>query len=147
MSVEVAINSQHSYHFHESRLKHVLTANTLSDASKMGLLDKIVDWCRGGVKRDAIAQLYHQISQPGHLTDAHIAQRFSALRSLAMEEHQPKFSMDVNDNGEQWAMSLNIDGHCIYQTPASDVGSQFYQVCAVKGPWLPVTILEKCQRH
>ena len=132
MAIEVALNQQHSYHFNECRLERVLTAKTLDEASKMGLLDRIVDWFRGGVKREAIEGLYDQIAQPGHLTSPQVAQRFSALRSLVTEEHLPKFSMNVNDNGERWGMSLTIDGHNIYQTPTSDIDSQFYQVCAVK---------------
>ncbi len=82
MTVEVALGRQHTYHFNESRLERVLTANTLDEAGKMGLLDKILDWFRGGVKLEAIQAVYQQVTQPGVLTPSQVAQRFCALRNL-----------------------------------------------------------------
>ncbi|MBW3517305.1 hypothetical protein KO537_21685 [Shewanella sp. NKUCC01_JLK] len=132
MTVEVALGSQHTYHFNESRLERVLTANTLDEAGKMGLLDKILDWFRGGVKLEAIQALYQQVTQPGVLTPSQVAQRFCALRNLAVDQHQTKFKLALGDNGEQWRMLLSIGGRTIYQTDNRDIDTHFYQVAAVK---------------
>jgi hypothetical protein len=132
MAVEVTLARQHSYHFNESRLERVLTAKTLDDASKMGLLDSVIDWFRGGVKYEAIQSLYQQIAQPSELTPAQVAQRFAALRQLVVEPQQSKFVLHLRDEGEHWRMALSIDSQCIYLTPSLDIDSQFYQAAAVK---------------
>lgn len=132
MTVEVALGRQHTYHFNESRLERVLTANTLDEAGKMGLLDKILDWFRGGVKLEAIQALYQQVTEPGDLTPSQVAKRFCALRNLAVDQHQAKFTLALGDNGEQWRMLLSIGGRTIYQTDNRDIDTHFYQVAAVK---------------
>lgn len=51
MAIEISVGKQQNFNFNESRIDRIISANTLAEASKMGLWDKIKDYFQGGVKR------------------------------------------------------------------------------------------------
>lgn len=110
-----------SYEFSASRMERILKANNLNDAQQMGLWDSIKDFFQGGVKRQAIKQLFTDIQihnssgeQPPEATIAQL-NRFHALRDAAKPEHQNKFTVltGTNEATEAWTYAFIIDGKLI----------------------------------
>ena len=105
-----------------TRVQRLLNAQSLNEAQRMGMFDKIKDFFRGGVKAEAIRQLYDQVTAPS----AHEAQpldmlhRFERLRALATDAHQTQFSSALqtgNDEQQgQWTFSFSVGDAPIYRS-------------------------------
>lgn len=107
-----------------SRIAHVAQSENLDQATRMGILDKIIDFFRGGVKREAIEMLFNSITllksggpsnneyedssdlQGGDpheagantISELQRLNLFHELRSLALPEHQDQFRYDLREN-------------------------------------------------
>jgi hypothetical protein len=112
--------------FSDARVARILNASTLGEAQRMGLFDRISDWWRGGVKADAIRQIYDQVSAPRSDQSAptDMLQRFQRLRSLASDNHQAAFFVaqhqGLGEQGNQWGFSLNLAGTQVYHSGPLD---------------------------
>lgn len=135
------VNNQINIQLSNNRLERIITANSLDEASKMSFLDSIIDWFRGGVKKDAINQvygLYQQIITPDPtMTNDKRAEKFIELKGLAKEKHQSKFNIGLSyDNVKQaaWSYQLNIGPHQIYQSERLNYNyeNHFNELCALK---------------
>ena len=127
MSIQFNVNNlstgaQTIQSLNTSRVEKILNAGSLNEAQRMGFFDKIKDRFRGGVKAEAIRQLYDQVTAP-QLHDAqpiNMLHRFERLRALATDEHQAQFTAEVQTGkGEQegeWTFSFSVDGVPIYQS-------------------------------
>ena len=109
-----------------SRVERILQANNLNEAQRMGMFDKIKDFFRGGVKAEAIRQLFDQVTAPApHAAQPlNILHRFESLRALASNEHQHLFSSNVQVGESQaqgtWSFSLSVGDTPIYQSSTLD---------------------------
>jgi hypothetical protein len=105
-----------------SRVETILKASSLDEAQRMGWFDKFKDIFRGGVKAEAIRQLYNQVTAPQmHETQpTDMLHRFERLRSLAIDQLQTQFSsamhMGTGDQLGQWTFSLSVGGTPIYES-------------------------------
>jgi len=104
------------YAFNESRINTILKSESLGEAQTMGLLDRVIDFFRGGVKRAAIETAFKQITAAdqdhGNNLEAKQLARFEALRAMAKPEHAGKFSVDVaiDQQAGKWSYAFSIDG-------------------------------------
>ena len=123
MAIQMRTGVQdNTYSFKTSRLEKILNASTLNDAQRMGFLDKIADRFRGGVKREAIRQLYNSIAAPQaeEQRPAGQLQRFNRLRDMAQPDARGLFTVECappQERGGQWGYSLSIDNTPIYKSP------------------------------
>lgn len=124
MSIPVCslLKTSTNYQLNDSRVNRILNAKTLDDASKMGIWDRIKDLFRGGVKRESIRELYGQITSADNHYDTQplrMVERFAMLRSLAQEEHQSNFCVEVEaSSNEQWNYKLKVGKDTIYHSEA-----------------------------
>lgn len=113
-----------------SRIDRILHANNVDEATKMGLLDKIIDWFQGGVKRNTIEHLYEKIinikSNEFKLTsETDRLKDFIELRSFVRPEHrdQFKYNFRVSENGGREKIGcefLIADAKIYYNTDMSN---------------------------
>ncbi|MFV9998057.1 MAG: hypothetical protein AB8W37_11205 [Arsenophonus endosymbiont of Dermacentor nuttalli] len=59
MSTILNLGHNHNYNFSESRLNRAMNAKTLTEVQYMGLWERIKDFFKGGVKRQAIETLFN----------------------------------------------------------------------------------------
>lgn len=121
MAVEMrtGVSPTSTYEFNESRLEKIVKAKTLDEATRMGFLDSIVDWFKGGVKREAITELYNSITQPGlhDNSPGDMLDRFCRLRGMAVDDKQSQFQVDHGrDERGQWQFSFNVGDTQIYRS-------------------------------
>lgn len=123
MAIEVKLNGRadQTYAFNASRLDRVLHAQSLDEAQRMGLWDKIKDRFAGGVKAEAIRNLYLSVADPrsdqGQPTS--LLQRFQRLKSLATEDPAQPFRVAVEGGvpgSGRWSFSLGIGDTTLHQT-------------------------------
>jgi hypothetical protein len=113
----------------ESRVDRILNAKTLGEAQRMGVFDRMSDWFRGGVKAEAIRQIYDQITSPAaHEAQAcAMLQRFEKLRALATDEHQTAFNVQHHEGlgpqSNQWAYSFELGGTEVFHSGPLDDAS------------------------
>ncbi|MEJ8673887.1 hypothetical protein [Chromobacterium amazonense] len=148
MAIEISVGKQQNFNFNESRIDRIISANTLAEASKMGLWDKIKDYFQGGVKRQAIETLFNSIHRPSEQNREPLGmlEKFERLTELAHPRHQNDFLVDVHAPGKdgKWGYALRIAEHTVYQsgmladtpeTPFNDfcvgkIGMEFRQFVA-----------------
>ncbi|MEN9762186.1 MAG: hypothetical protein RI906_2012 [Pseudomonadota bacterium] len=111
-----------TYTFNESRLQKVLTAQTLNEAQRMGLWDRIKDWRADGVKAEAIRSLYMSVADPQqHETQPiTLLHRFERLKSLIADDREDQFVIQVtggiSEGQSTWSFSLSIAGTPLYRS-------------------------------
>lgn len=111
-----------TYTFNESRLQKVLTAQTLNEAQRMGLWDRIKDWGARGVKAEAIRTLYQSVADPQqHETQPiTLLHRFERLKSLIADDREDQFVIqvtgDISEGQSTWSFSLSIAGTPLYRS-------------------------------
>lgn len=107
-----------------SRIDRIAAATSIDEATHMGLLDKIIDWFKHGIKRHAIEQLYNTISavKSDNGTSVHERlQAFMELRHLVEPEHRDKFKFeffsyeDANHGADRLGCEFAIAGKSIYR--------------------------------
>lgn len=121
MAVELKVGTQGAtYSFNESRIDTVLQAKTLNEATRMGFLDSITDFFKGGVKREAIKNLYNSITapQPNDSAPLEMLDRFQKLNGLAKNEHQMDFDVQVSpkDDDGTWRYAFKIGDTTIHDS-------------------------------
>lgn len=110
---------QRVFNFNETRLEKILNARTSGEAERMGWFDRLTD--RGGVKRQAIRELYASINAaaPHESRPADVLERFHRLRDLAVAGERDQFTVEFarpNDQGE-WGYALSVGDTCIRRSP------------------------------
>ena len=131
MSIQFNINRPSSNHtavqsLNTSRVERILNAKTLDEAQRMGVFDRFKDWCRGGVKAQAIRQLFDQVTAPRshEAQPLDMAHRFQRLRAMATDEHQGQFKMShetgLGEGGTQWAFGFNLGETEVYRSANLD---------------------------
>lgn len=75
------------YNFTDSRISTILKSESLGEAQQMGLLDRVIDFFRGGVKREVIETAFKQITAADRDNvsnpEAKQLARFEALRAMS----------------------------------------------------------------
>jgi len=106
--------------FNESRLKKIVKATSLEQAQKMGLFDRMFD--RGGVKKQAIRELYESINNPASHDSqpVDLLTRFYRLRELADPERHKDFRVHFSkpDEHGEWSFALSLVDAPICVSPA-----------------------------
>jgi hypothetical protein len=119
VEMKTGVSPTSTYQFNESRLEKVVTAKSLDEATRMGFLDSIVDWFKGGVKKEAITELYNSITSPG-LHDrgpSEMIDRFHRLRDMAVDDRQSQFTVGhgIDEKG-QWQFTFKVGDTAIYRS-------------------------------
>jgi hypothetical protein len=123
MPIELRTGVQNnSYAFKTSRIEKILNAGSLDEAQRMGFFDRVADRFRGGVKREAIRQLYESITSPQGEQQRPVSQlqRFNRLRDFAQPEAQAMFQVECappQEAGGEWGFALSIEGSSVYRSP------------------------------
>lgn len=90
-----------------SRIVHIAQSHNIEQATRMGLFDKIIDVFEGGVRREAIEDLFERIAtikahpwqhedDSGRLNnEKERLRKFIRLRSWAPPEHRHQFKFDI----------------------------------------------------
>lgn len=102
----------------QSRLERIEGAQTLSEAQRMGLFDRLSDWFRGGVKSEAIKQAFDLLRAPGGDGAAPPPQHegllphFNILQNALRAEHTDKCQLIVqrDDGAQTWSYRMELDG-------------------------------------
>jgi hypothetical protein len=104
------------YNFTDSRISTILKSESLGEAQQMGLLDRVIDFFRGGVKREAIETAFKQITAADRDNvsnpEAKQLARFEALRAMSKPEHAGKFDVDVvlDQQAGTWSYAFSVNG-------------------------------------
>lgn len=125
------------------RIRRVIKATSLQEATKMGLFDKIFDkFLRNGGKRKRIIELYQQLTEPDSCessenTPIKMASKFNKLREIANEDYKHDFQIAIHQDMEQpdrWSYSFSIEKYLIYQSEPLDYcyENNFNELCALK---------------
>lgn len=112
---------QRVFNFNETRLEKILNARTAGEAERMGWLDRLTDRFQGGVKRQAIRDLYISISAPAphESRPAAVLMRFYRLRDLVVPDDREQFAVELappNDQGD-WGYALSVGDTRIHSSP------------------------------
>jgi hypothetical protein len=131
------VNSHDIYKFNQSRINRVLGAKTPDEATRMGVLDTILDWAWGGVKREAIRQMYDSITAPGQnaCSPEFLLERFELLKAMFEGEQKAQFKCKIEslDTDGRWEFILSIGGTAIHESRLYQNGPrQYWSVCALK---------------
>ncbi|WP_440866515.1 hypothetical protein [Symbiopectobacterium purcellii] len=124
--MSITFSTQHiNLTMNDSKLHQVLNANSLEEATKINnlsdFIDKIIDWFKGGVKHQAIKNLFFSIQDIKNKDEinpeSNRLKKFMELRSLANPEHQGKFTLEIGekDVNTDWGYKLKIDGLTLYE--------------------------------
>lgn len=120
-----------------SRIAHIAQSKDIDQAAQMGFIDRIIDFFKGGVKREAIQNIFNSITQMQLGVDRHqnreLKDYFSGpsllglneserldqltqLRSLALPEQRHQFQFDIRENPNgTFGTSIKIAGVEVYQ--------------------------------
>lgn len=105
-----------NYNLTDSRIGTILKSESLGEAQCMGLVDRIIDFFRGGVKRDAIETAFKQITaaDKDNISNPEAKQlaRFEALRAMVKPEYAGKFNVDValDRQAKTWGYAFSVNG-------------------------------------
>jgi hypothetical protein len=121
-----------TYSFNESRIEQVLRAASVDEATKMGWLDqKIDDWLRGGVKGEAITNLYNALttdSQKDRCSPKVMFERFEELKRTASTCGNAEFGIVVKrpDPHGPWSFAFRKGDKVIYRSEGLQNGPGQY---------------------
>lgn len=98
------------------RMAQIRGAQTLGEAQRMGLVDRFVDWCRGGVKKAAIEKVFNTMSAPAGAHEERL-RRFQELHSFLRPEHmdQCQLTLRKDEEGRTWSYRMVIGGETLAQ--------------------------------
>ena len=108
--------SIHNFAFREARIERILQSSTLAEAQHMGLLDRVIDFFRGGVKRAAIEKIFTEISHQdkafGQQAKTKQLARFEAMQRMVEPIHLDKLTLEVQvePQAQTWSYALKVDG-------------------------------------
>jgi hypothetical protein len=142
----------------ESRIETLITAKTLDEARRMGIIETILDFFRGGIKKAAIEDIFTQIVQSdgtarGNATLQQLG-RFQALQDMIRPEHLDKLQIHVqcDPHREQWSYGFAVAGIVVAQAKGLPYGNGHELIafqdaamlariqCALAKPHSPVTL-------
>ena len=109
-----------TFSVNESRVARIANAKTLDEAQRMGLFDRVKDWCRGGVKAEAIRQIYEQVSapMPHESQPVTMLHRFERMRAMVNPEHQGQFRVShetgLGAEKDSWGFELTVGDQVLY---------------------------------
>lgn len=116
-----------NFAFNDSRIGTILKAETLDEAQRMGLIDQVIDFFRGGVKRTAIEALFNEITHAdqGTATAPALKQlaRFETLLNMVKPEYLDKFSLGAKADPQSgtWSYAFHANGMCIASATEIDL--------------------------
>lgn len=109
----------------QNRLEQIEGAQTLNEAQRMGLFDRVVDWFRGGVKSEAIRQAFDLLRAPGcgsAPASQHqgLLQHFNVLHNALRAEHADKCQLTVrrDEDTQTWSYRMELDGKSLVSATA-----------------------------
>ena len=111
-----------------TQISQVVRADSLDDATKMNLLEKIIDWFRGDVQYQALAELFGKIAdikkgEPGQAEESNFQietdrmHAFAGLRQLALPEYRDQFKYDccIGKKEGEFGCTVRIGDTVIYE--------------------------------
>ncbi|CAM3987295.1 hypothetical protein BOTU111921_05045 [Bordetella tumbae] len=110
-----------------AQILQVAKATSREEATKMSLLDRIIDWFKSGVQRAELEQMYDKLIEvkggaaSSHESNFHTENirlnAFAELRQLALPEHRDQFKYDFfsGDSPETFGCAIRIGGEEIYR--------------------------------
>ncbi|MCD2511934.1 hypothetical protein [Comamonas endophytica] len=121
MSMGVRLNNVMLTH---DRMAQIRGAQTLGEAQRMGLVDRFVDWCRGGVKKAAIEKVFNTVNAPASAHGERL-RRFQELHSFLRPEHmdQCQLNLQKDEEGKTWSYRMVIGGETLAQAASLPVES------------------------
>jgi hypothetical protein len=122
MAIAIRSNAgpDQAYAFNASRLDRVLHAQSLDEAQRMGLWDKIKDRFAGGVKAEAVRNLYLSVADPrsDQAQPTNLLHRFQRMKSALIEDPAHPFRVTVEgglpETGD-WSFSIGIGNITLHQ--------------------------------
>ncbi len=119
------------YSINESRMARIAGAKTLDEAQRMGIFDRIKDWCSGGVKAEAIRQIFEQVSAPlpHEAEPVAMLHRFERMRAMVVPEHQSALTVThesgLGPDRSQWGFKFSVGDTDLYHSgPLDDTPDQ-----------------------
>lgn len=109
----------------DKKINQIFSANTINEATKTksisDIVESIIDWFKGGVKREAIKELFLTIQDVKNTNDScgelNRLERFIELRNMALPEHYSKFTLEITpkDINQDWGYKLKVGDITLYQ--------------------------------
>ncbi|MFS1538763.1 MAG: hypothetical protein ACL7BU_08830 [Candidatus Phlomobacter fragariae] len=108
----------------DNKFNQILGANSLNEATKIknvsDFIDSIIDWFKGGIKRQKIEQLF-EIIQNVKNTDvfnpeSNRLETFIELRKIALPKYHNQFKLEITpkDANEDWGYKLKVGDFTLY---------------------------------
>lgn len=108
----------------DNKFNQILGANSLNEATKIknvsDFIDSIIDWFKGGVKRQKIEQLFDAIQdvKNGAVSnpESNRLEKFIELRKMALPKYHNQFKLEITprDANEDWGYQLKVGDFNLY---------------------------------
>ncbi|WP_440867930.1 hypothetical protein [Symbiopectobacterium purcellii] len=109
----------------DKKINQIFSTNNLKEATKAesisDIVDLIIDWFKGGVKREAIKELFLAVQNVKNTNDScselNRLERFIELRNMALPEYYSKFTLEITpkDINQDWGYKLKVGDLTLYQ--------------------------------
>ncbi|PAV02521.1 hypothetical protein CBG25_10365 [Arsenophonus sp. ENCA] len=104
MDISFSLPKTTSLTISDSKFNQILAANSLNEATKIknvsDFIDSIMDWFKGGVRRQKIEQLFETIQDVKNTDvsnpESTRLEKFIQLRKLALPKHYNQFKSRVS---------------------------------------------------
>ncbi|MFS1563310.1 MAG: hypothetical protein ACL7AX_06685 [Candidatus Arsenophonus phytopathogenicus] len=125
MDINFSLPRTTSLTISDSKFNQIFGANSLNEATKIknvsDFIDSIMDWFKGGVRRQKIEQLFEttkdvknsDVSNP----ESARLEKFIQLRKLALPKHYNQFKLEITtkDANDDWGYKLKVGNFTLYQ--------------------------------
>lgn len=108
----------------DKKFHQILGANSLNEATKINnvsdFIDSIIDWFKGGVKRQKIEQLFETIQDVKNSAvsnpESNRLEKFIELRKMALPKYHNQFKLEITpkDANEDWGYQLKVGDFTLY---------------------------------
>lgn len=135
MAISIRSNAgpDQAHTFNASRLDRVLHAQSLDEAQRMGLWDRIKDRFAGGVKAEAIRALYLSIADPrsDQAQPTNLLHRFQRLKAALIEDPAHPFRVEVQGGVPEtgnWSFLIGIGNITLHQATNLSDGAPYSSI-------------------
>lgn len=110
----MGIDLQTQFHFSQARWDKLQRSTNISDATYMGFFDRIKDYLRGGVKRQALEKAYETLrssrSEGEFANGENLLEHFFRLRLAMRPEFAKECSLKVVVDQDTWSYEMRTPG-------------------------------------
>lgn len=125
MDISFSLPKTTSLTISDSKFNQILAANSLNEATKIknvsDFIDSIMDWFKGGVRRQKIEQLFETIQDVKNTDvsnpESARLEKFIQLRKLVLPKHYNQFKLEITpkDANDDWGYKLKVGNFTLYQ--------------------------------